>query len=109
MSPLDDKVDNEEVHSSPAIHQDLQSFPPLTQHALVDTSRLLSEQSALDRISVRRQAVGLLEAALNRSLPELDIDSEGKTTVWAKLVGGMSAKQKKLKGGVLVFNWNVGT
>ncbi|KAI8612854.1 Rho GTPase activation protein [Chytriomyces sp. MP71] len=60
--------------------------------------RLLAEQSALDRISIRRMAVTQLENILGRKLPDLEMDSgnssDTKVTVWSRLMKGGNVGKK---------------
>ncbi|KAJ3062037.1 hypothetical protein HDU98_002046 [Podochytrium sp. JEL0797] len=86
---------DDELHS-PRITQEFRALPPslstgshrVTSDTEDSPRRLLSEQSGLGRIAIKKDAVLLLEKMMGRRLPELEMESEAKTSVWRWFVGG---------------------
>ncbi|KAJ3407032.1 hypothetical protein HDU80_009862 [Chytriomyces hyalinus] len=100
--------DDENFIHSPQIAQEFRNLPPLNPLQTVKSiggrmdrnvpgMSLLAEQSALDRIQIRRLAIAQLEGILGRRLPELEVDGLGadnKTWAWAKFLKAGTGARK---------------
>ncbi|KAJ3027346.1 UNVERIFIED_CONTAM: hypothetical protein HDU68_003968 [Siphonaria sp. JEL0065] len=100
MTPPDEISPSDDDQHSPQVMQEFAKLPPqnpsLRNFATneADPSRILSEQSALDRINIRKDAVVALERILGRRLPELGMESESKVSVWSRFMGGGGIKKQ---------------
>ncbi|ORY30696.1 RhoGAP-domain-containing protein, partial [Rhizoclosmatium globosum] len=94
VTPPDEStlLSEDEQHNDPQIQQEFQRLPPVQNPSIrenqyiVDSSRVLSEQSALAKVAIKKEAVALLEGLLKRKLPELAMESDSKTSVWSRFM-----------------------
>ncbi|KAI9349586.1 hypothetical protein BDR26DRAFT_930532 [Obelidium mucronatum] len=111
ITPPDEISPSDDDQHAPLVMQEFQKLPrqnPSIKNMAsneTDPSRILSEQGALDRIHIRKEAVVALEKILGRRLPELGIESESRTSVWSRFMGNKKGVLGSNGGELLASHW----